>query len=176
MDTASSYDAINGGIDIIFESGVHSTGDIKCTGESCIAKANKYLTHPAFTDNLRGIWVSKYEVSDSDKSFLEYKTMFEGTKKNMISNLEWGATLYLSHSKYGICNDSKCERSIDSTTNNLYGVYNMYGGLSEYTDGVLGLGSATEEINLYDYIKNEEYIIRGKEDTTITTRTVIKKN
>ena len=186
-NTLESYDYDNKGIDIVFESGVNSTGNIKCTSETCEAKVNKYLTHPAFSDNLRGIWVSKYEVSDGvkfvpngtilkNKSIEEYENMFSAVNTNydshMISNLEWGATMYLSHSKYGICKNSKCVRDIDSTTNNYYGVYNMYGGVSEYTVGNITLGSATTETNLYNYIKNNGYVIRGN-DGDVTSRGVI---
>ena len=180
-----SYNALNKGIDIVYESGVNSTGDIKCINEDCNIKVNKYLTHPAFSDNLRGLWVRKYEMQE-DKTFTEYNSIINNlsssyninAESHMISNLEWGATLYLSHSKYGICNGFKCLRDIDSTTNNNSGVYGIYGGKSEYTVGSVGVGSAIDEMNLYNYIKNNDYVIRGKNSNNIVSRSVLvnKKN
>ena len=93
---------------------------------------------------------------------------------HMIKNMEWGAVAYLSHSKYGRCNNSSCEEitinncstykagigadtvkassssstcTTDknkyngesgikaSTTGNVYGIYDMSGGSSEYVMG-----------------------------------------
>ena len=84
---------------------------------------------------------------------------------HMIKNMEWGAVTYLSHSKYGInkeialnsnssqitgcdpqssdstssgttCNAYNTELGqTSSTTGNIYGVYDMSGGTSEYTMG-----------------------------------------
>ena len=76
---------------------------------------------------------------------------------HMIKNMEWGAVAYLSHSKYGTCTNGTCtEVAINSnssyytgggtsnayktnvtlsTTENIYGVYDMSGGSTEYTMG-----------------------------------------
>ena len=76
---------------------------------------------------------------------------------HMIKNMEWGAVAYLSHSKYGTCTDGSCvEVSINSnssyytgggtsnayktnvaqsTTKNIYGIYDMNGGAWEYVMG-----------------------------------------
>ena len=76
---------------------------------------------------------------------------------HMMKNMEWGAVAYLSHSKYGTCTDGSCvEISINpdssyytgggtsnayktnvaqSTTGNIYGVYDMSGGAIEYVMG-----------------------------------------
>ena len=76
-----SYDAYNTGIDIVFEKGKSTTGEIKCNdysfamatsstpNEICIGANGEYYTHPAFTfgsDEVRGIWVGKFAVSSSD--------------------------------------------------------------------------------------------------------------
>ena len=83
----------------------------------------------------------------------------------MIKNMEWGAVAYLSHSKYGINKEmalnsantyttgcgpqsegstssgSKCNAydtslgQTSSTTGNIYGIYDMSGGSSEYVMG-----------------------------------------
>ena len=179
-NTIDSYNAMDKGIDIVFESGVNSTGNIKCSSELCEAKANKYLTHPAFSNDLRGVWVNKYEISEI-KTFDEYKTLMNdlgltyniNADSHMISNLEWGSILYLSHSKYGLCKDYKCDRTIDSTTNNYYGVYGIYEGNPEYTIGDILLGSATKEFNLYNYINKGEYMVRGDNTTNISSRNVL---
>ena len=76
---------------------------------------------------------------------------------HMMKNMEWGAVAYLSHSKYGTCTDGSCtEVAINSnssyytgggtsnayktkvnqsTTGNIYGVYDMSGGAYEYVMG-----------------------------------------
>ena len=199
-----SYDAYNKGIDIVFESGVHNTGTAKCVEDRCAGKSGQYLTHPSFRDNLRGFWISKYELS-SDNKFIpnveslrnktidEYKNIVSGlvsgynlgdnVDSHIVSNLEWGATLYLSHSKYGICNDVDGCKDIgindsyiseknkqDTTTRNVYGVYDMAGGTSEYVIGSRILGSALTEVRIgnssawYNGIYTDvdrEYILRG---------------
>jgi hypothetical protein len=100
---------------------------------------------------------------------------------HMVTSLEWGATLYLSHSKYGVCQDDSCEmissndtyisekNKQDTTTRNVYGVYDMAGGTSEYALGNNTFGSATYEVitgsgnTWYNgiYTNNSEYLIRG---------------
>jgi len=173
-------DSYENGFDIVFESGVNSTG-ITCTLDNCNFKANKYLTHPAFSNNLRGFWISKYEVNDgSIRTLDEYKTMMENLSttyslvdtvdSHIVSNLEWGATLYLSHSKYGLCINGECKK-LDKVNN--YMVYDMDSG-SEYTVGSTILGSALSETeNLYSYIKNNDYVIRGNNQEEVTTRSVL---
>ena len=101
----------------------------------------------------------------------------------MINNLEWGATLYLSHSKYGVCNGNKCEKIAvnntytsgynkqDTTTRNVYGVYDMAGASGEYVNGESNnLGSATKEVILRNgdtwyngigVISYRDYLVRG---------------
>ncbi len=73
-----SYNAKTTGIDIVFEQGTASTGEIKCnnysfaaasssaTNETCSGTNGQYYTHPAFTfgdTELTGIWVGKFEIS-----------------------------------------------------------------------------------------------------------------
>ena len=96
--------------------------------------------------------------------------------------MEWGATLYLSHSKYGVCESNKCKvissndsnisenNKQDTTTRDVYGVYDMAGGSGEYVLGDTSIGSALSEVVLsnnetwYDgYYNNnsKDYVIRG---------------
>lgn len=127
----------------------------------------KYYTHPAFTkDNqeLTGFWVSKYEISHNkdieskpgnivttNKSLINfYQDITKISKENnyhMIKNTEWGAITYLSHSKYGLCQESTCKEVLanqtytsgnnllDTTTGNQTGVYDMAGSAAEFAMG-----------------------------------------
>ena len=66
-------------IDVVFENGTSTTGNVTCTyasngAETCQNKANgNWYTHPAFTminasgnkTELKGIWVAKFEISGS---------------------------------------------------------------------------------------------------------------
>ena len=100
----------------------------------------------------------------------------------MINNLEWGATLYLSHSKYGVCSGDGCSKidvnnsyvssnnKQDTTTRNVYGVYDMAGASGEYVLGKSDVGTATSEVVLQDdntwynghgMVSDRDYIIRG---------------
>ena len=76
---------------------------------------------------------------------------------HMMKNMEWGAVAYLSHSKYGTCVDGVCIKVArnanssyytgggtadayktnvtQSTTQNIYGIYDMSGGSWEYVMG-----------------------------------------
>ena len=85
-ESTYAYNAKTEGIDIVFEVGTGSTGTINCeynynvdsanggvdlsttTAETCTGSNGQYYTHPAFTfgnDELRGFWISKYEISSS---------------------------------------------------------------------------------------------------------------
>ncbi len=78
-----SYNAQTTGIDIIFEQGTASTGNINCNNysfasvssftrsETCSGSNGGYYTHPAFTfgdTELTGIWVGKFESASSNPS------------------------------------------------------------------------------------------------------------
>ena len=86
-ESTYAYPAYTKGIDIKWENEKESTGRISCeynynvdtanggidlsttTAESCTGSNGQYYTHPAFTfgnDELRGFWISKYEISSSD--------------------------------------------------------------------------------------------------------------
>ena len=63
---------------------------------------------------------------------------------NVIKNTEWGAISYLTHSKYGICQNNTCKNigtnntyisgnePTDSTTNNQYGIFDLSGSATEF--------------------------------------------
>ena len=148
-----------------------------------------YYTHPAFTYNgkeLNGIWVAKFETTGTDLNPTvlpsnasltaqnvanKYKTskLFKnyGLKSNasrMMKNSEWGATVYLSHSIYGLNGEvanngnsnyttgcgsvnntestTNCINKFgtstsypQSTTGNIYGIFDMAGGAWEIVMG-----------------------------------------
>ena len=85
-ESTYAYNAYTKGIDIKWENEKESTGRINCeynynvdttnggidlsttTSETCTGSNGQYYTHPAFTfgnDELRGFWISKYEISSS---------------------------------------------------------------------------------------------------------------
>ena len=86
-ESTYAYNAYTEGIDIKWENEKESTGRISCeynynvdtangaidlsttTAETCTGNNGDYYTHPAFTfgnDELRGFWISKYEISSSN--------------------------------------------------------------------------------------------------------------
>ena len=92
--------------------------------------------------------------------FETIKKISEAEDYHVIKNTEWGAIAYLAYSKYGICKDHKCDtinsntsyisgnNESDSTTKNIYGVFDMSGSAIEYTmgnitkDGTLNLDNS----------------------------------
>ena len=72
----------------------------------------------------------------------------------MIKNTEWASIAYLTYSKYGICKNNTCSslsqnntfisgsNDKDSTTANIYGVYDMAGSATEFT-----LSNYTNKLN-----------------------------
>lgn len=174
-ENISSYKAEETGIDIIFEKNTESSGVVHCKDNACysddllITKItkndnDKYYTHPAFTNGdteLTGFWVSKYEISSNNNqieskpnnnalvnnSLSDYYQLLKNynTNYNIIKNTEWGAITYLSHSKYGVCDNNTCQtissnntyisgsNLSDTTTGNNYGVFDMSGSAAEFT-------------------------------------------
>ncbi len=117
---------------------------------------------------------------------------------HMIKNMEWGAIAYLSNSKYGVCQDEECAivtgntstayytgggtsnayktNITQSTTGNIYGVYDMSAGGSEMIMGNMvttsGLFYASQSdfskapeskyIDYYSYDTSGSTVSRGK--------------
>lgn len=164
-----AYDAYENGIDIKFDDGT-----VICDDNNCIGSNLDYYTNVAFKD-VKGLWVSKYEMS-GDLKFVPQSRVYTNTDVNyfvnqfkniisdyslgnrvyssIINNYEWGAITYLAHSKYGNMNISANDSYIsgnnmlDSTTGNIYGIFDMSGGASEFVRAFSGLGSATKEISI----------------------------
>ena len=206
-------------IDVVFESGISTTGTVTCTyvpngAETCQNKSNgNWYTHPAFTminasgnkTELKGIWVGKFETTGSTTTptvkpgvspliNITVANMY-GTGKlfrstdyitsnginqsdsHMMKNIECGAVAYLKQSNYGLgitditssgagsyltgggSSTSYITNTLQSTTGNITGVYDMSGGSIEYvmgnyakTNGNSGLtvsGVPAEHIDIY---------------------------
>jgi len=113
---------------------------------------------------LTGFWVSKYELSNPDNPqakpgnnvvtnrslsafYQSIKAMDKTINYHMIKNTDWGAITYLAHSQYGVCKKTQCQaipgnqtyisgnEPLDTTTRNIYGVYDMAGSASEFVMG-----------------------------------------
>ena len=151
-------------IDVVFEEKTAT----KTTGPN-------YITHPAFTfddTELSGIWVGKFEATDSINSVTilpnkkaivnqNISTMFNtlqgfysdiyGLKSDdsnirLLKNTEWGAITYLTNSKYGICKNNKC-----TTISNYNYDYNSDTGiLSSTTSNVYGVYAMSGGV--YEYV------------------------
>ena len=198
FEKKESYYAYDDGIQIMFENGLNSSDSNR--------ENNNYITHPVFGSDLRGFWISKYEMSKEDNIYKfissidsyrsdtldnyqligngianDYKLGNDATS-HMVTNLEWGSVLYLSHSDYGVCSGDGCAKidsnatyiagnnKQDTTTRNVYGVYDMAGGSGEYVIGKSELGTATGEVystegdtwyNGHSMVSSSDYIIRG---------------
>ena len=158
-------------IEITFEKGTSTTGDIKCqdsisgtdgdASEICKIKStnatctddtcnNKTYTHPAFTfgdEELNGFWVGKFELTGTINNITTKPNLsslrnqnvssFEtnimkmndngndygfntSTDTHMIKNTEWGAVVYLSHSKYGTCTNGTCKEVNKNNSSSMY--------------------------------------------------------
>ena len=145
-------------INIIFE----SVGTTKSVGTT----SGQWLTHPAFTYNnqeLSGIWIAKYESSNSDNNIVVKSNLTPWTNvlyddsfslsismsnelniyglrnvsSHLIKNSEWSAVSYLTQSIYGLndivnINSSTTTGGTNSTTGNVYGIYDMAGLSQEF--------------------------------------------
>ena len=158
---AYKIDSNNHVIDVKF---IKDTGTIATDGTVCkyaddttLNTATDYIIHPAFTTNadlgggwdteLSGIWIGKYEVSQSDagttkdemgssgiiqvkpnvtswrsmtigEMYNKAKSYSTELKSHMLKNSEWGAVAYLTHSKYG---RNGTEVTINNNSNYLTG-------------------------------------------------------
>ena len=163
---------------------------------------------------ISGIWVGKFEAtgvySNGDASKVsvkpgvqslrsitindQYKAGMKATygesvnlNSHMAKNSEWGATVYLAHSKYGT-NKQKVEKNTNSsyytggtniieeiytinktqsTTYNATGVYDLNGGAAEYVASYVNNGN--ENLGTYGgKIAGDLYGVTEKEQSTST--------
>ncbi|MDD4067033.1 MAG: hypothetical protein PHH22_03570 [Clostridia bacterium] len=132
------------------------------------------------TENiLSGIWVAKYEMSNNDGTpksiagtsswrsisistcFTNSYNMNRDLESHLMRNCEWGAVAYLAQSKYGrngvqvsIASDYATGGNvIESTTGNIYGIYDMNGGAWEY----VAAGLTSNAISTFGSINSKYY-------------------
>ena len=157
-ETTYAYSAFTKGIDIEWENGTSSTGNVSCryetstsvtstvlsdkcsyegieitTGSGNKNYTNAWYTHPAFTFGdkpIEGFWIGKFETSGSTTSpkiLPDVKSISQAVSgkitasqkfhdyglsndidAHVLTNLEWGAVAYLTHSIYGLCSGESC--------------------------------------------------------------------
>jgi hypothetical protein len=177
-----------------------------------------YIAHPAFkfgNDELKGIWVSKFEATNSSSNIkivpnieswhqISVSSMFTTCRNmektnvygwtaqtgvlnangsitddsnnfdtHMMKNVEWGAVAYLTHSigktgevarnadtNYhrtgGGSNGAYKTNITQSTTHNVYGIYDMNGGAKEYVAAYLDNSYAISSGNNTSLVNAEE--------------------
>lgn len=97
---------------------------------------NNCMTNNCNVDNIDLLFrpntslLTNISISNAYKSIINLNKQIKVSNPHLITNLEWGAITYLSHSKYGIGTNIKEE----TTTGNATGVYNM-GINSEFVMG-----------------------------------------
>ena len=164
--------------------------------------------------NKTGFWIGKFETTGTKETptvkagenILVEMTINEQYKvgknakfgenqnlnSHMAKNSEWGATVYLAHSKYGT-NRSKVENqsgyvaggsSIASTiyttnkkvttTHNAYGIYGMNGGAWEYVSSYVNYGDNIDSSVETNGGYGEDNSLLGKDSTERETSTAYK--
>ncbi len=134
-ESTYAYNAKTEGIDIVFEVGTGSTGTINCeynynvgsanggvdlsttTAETCTGSNGDYYTHPAFTfgsDELRGFWISKYEISSSSP------TTTDGGGN--VTNLTVRSLPNVNSWRYNTLSNFSTVIQNMQTSNNIYGL------------------------------------------------------
>ena len=221
-----AYNAFSNGIEIAFEEGIETTGNVTCNYDiasvesdsnlsdkcyynneeittSSINKnyTNAWYTHPAFTFggvDKEGFWIGKFETSGSNTNPLiipdnqtiteEYlSSLFTTSKKfqnyfsndidaHLLTNYEWGAVAYLSHSKYGLCENNICR---DVYTNNSKSYYTgRSGGAPSGSDeltltNVYGTGGENK-YNDYGYYNYKGYKLNYSDGTSTNNKDLSK--
>ncbi len=125
-----------------------------------------------FVDSFEGA------IQNMQSSGNEYGLSTDTSKvdSHMLKNMEWGAVAYLTHSDYGRCNGSSCEEVTinsnssyttgggnyvsnvaQSSTGNIYGIYDLSGGAYEYVMGNMSSGSGSYTYNAKSAGSNFSY-------------------
>ena len=82
------------------------------------------------------------------KDVSQFHTLIYNSHRNlnshMITNMEWGATSYLTYSIYGRCNDSSCtEVSINNINTGFFGSTKLFEEQWDFSGSITGCGSET---------------------------------
>ena len=139
--------------------------------------------------------MSSWRYCTIGKMYTNAKEYLTNLNSHMLKNSEWGAVVYLTHSKYGrngneisINNDSNFTTSVGgdlaSTTGNVYGIYDLRGGAYEYVAAYYNdseklstygstfantSGRSNEYATVYEKDVNEEANAYKKGDATYET-------
>ena len=166
-----------------------------------------YITHPAFWwdndsdgvrdagEELSGIWVGKFETTDTSSSptirpnvqslrSQNVSTQFATAQKlggttygvssssdsHMMKNSEWGVAAYLSHSKYGVNREVYINNSMSHYTGRSGGNYGGKTPINKtYTDQ-----TSTTQYNTYGYYTWDGYLLNYNTNTKSSTRDLNK--
>ena len=100
-----------------YEAGI--SNDSTCALNPSISNCNNDESEIMFKSDISNL--KNISISNAYNSILKLNNNLKVSKVHLITNLEWGAIAYLSHSEYGIGTNIKDE----TTTGNPTGVYNM---------------------------------------------------
>ena len=115
-----------------------STSSENCNNEDASGCLSNNLKIESKSGNIA--WTNNY----LSYFYQNIKKLNTNNNYHMIKNTEWGALTYLTHSRYGLCQNDKCQsigvnktyisgnESTDSTTANMYGVFDLAGSASEF--------------------------------------------
>ena len=157
-----------------------------------------FRTHPAFTfgnTELNGIWVGKFETTGSadtptikpnvqSLTSQNVSTQFTTSQKigestygstskidaHMMKNSEWSATVYLSHSKYGVNREVYINNSSSKYTGRSGG--NVGGSTAINT--VYTNQASTAQYNTYGFYTWDGYLLEYNTNTKMTTHDISK--
>ena len=173
-----------------------------CTDSTC---NNKTYNHPAFTfgdEEIKGFWIGKFEltgtisnitvkpslrsirsqtISSFETNIMNMKNsgnqygLSTSTDTHMIKNSEWGAVVYLSHSKYGTCTDGTCkEVNINNSSGYYTGRSGGAPGGSTAINTVYTNQTSTTQYNTYGFYTYDGYLLYYDTNTKSTTKDMSK--
>ena len=188
--TITSSEGSEQTIEVVFED--------KTTPKSTGTTVGSYRTHPSFTfgdTELNGIWVGKFETSGDAttptvkpnlQSLMNQNvsTQFSTAQKfgtstygstskidaHMMKNSEWGAVVYLSHSKYGVNREVYFNNSSEFYTGRSGG--NVGGSTAINT--VYTNQTSTAQHNSYGFYTWDGYLLDYDTNTKSSTHDISK--
>lgn len=130
----------------LYDSCIYNGNDIVNSNSDNKKITDAWYTHPAFTFGEKektGFWIGKFETTGTSsnptilpdqKSLVnnDISSQFTISRKfqnyaltidfdaHIVKNLEWGALMYLTYSKYGLCKNSGCRDVYINNSSELY--------------------------------------------------------
>ena len=181
-------------IEIVFEDGTSSTGEIECTdtisgtdgakSESCKINNvectdstcnNKYYTHPAFTfgeEEIEGFWIGKFELTGTIDNIT--------TKPNLSSLRNQNVSTF--ETNIMAMNDSENQYGFNTSTDT-HMIKNMEWGAVAYLshskygvkiNGTYTDQTSTTQYNSYGYYTYDGYLLNYNTNTKSTTKDLSK--